>query len=89
MTTYSSAQVCQLAGVTYRQLDYWTRQGLIHPTIPARGSGSKRRWTWDDVERARRLRLAARLVSGSIIDALDVLDDIAPLADIDQLADIH
>jgi DNA-binding transcriptional MerR regulator len=79
VTTYSSAQVCKLAGVTYRQLDYWVRQGLIEPTVAARGSGSKRRWTWDDIERARRLRLAARLASGTILDALDVLDDLDQL----------
>ena len=40
----SSAEVCELAGVTYRQLDYWLRCGLF-PDLPAsRGSGSRRVW---------------------------------------------
>lgn len=42
---FSSDEVCHLADVTYRQLDYWTRTQAIEPAIHARGSGSKRRWT--------------------------------------------
>lgn len=45
----SSAQLCELAGVTYRQLDYWCRSGLVHPAIAAAGHGSRRRWTAGDV----------------------------------------
>lgn len=42
---FSSDQVCRLTGVTYRQLDHWTRTGTISPAIDAQGSGSRRRWT--------------------------------------------
>lgn len=28
----TSAEVLDRAGVTYRQLDYWTRAGMLHPT---------------------------------------------------------
>ena len=32
---------CRAAGITYRQLDYWARTGLIEPSVrPATGSGS-------------------------------------------------
>jgi DNA-binding transcriptional MerR regulator len=42
--------VCRLTGVTYRQLDYWARTGLVTPSItPARGSGSKRKYSYSDV----------------------------------------
>lgn len=41
----SSDEVCSMADVTYRQLDYWTRTHAIEPAIGACGSGSKRRWT--------------------------------------------
>lgn len=40
----SSSDVCRLAGITYRQLDLWTRKGLIEPEIPSPGSGYFRRW---------------------------------------------
>ena len=42
--------VCRLTGVTYRQLDYWARTGLVTPSItPAMGSGSKRKYAYLDV----------------------------------------
>ena len=28
---YRAPQVCNLVGITYRQLDYWARTGLNHP----------------------------------------------------------
>lgn len=46
----SSEAVCQLTGLSYRQLDYWCRSGVIEATVPARGSGSTRRWSPDVVE---------------------------------------
>ena len=34
---------CQVAGITYRQLDYWARTDLVRPSIRnATGSGSQR-----------------------------------------------
>jgi DNA-binding transcriptional MerR regulator len=42
--------VCRLSGVTYRQLDYWARTGLVMPSVtPATGSGSKRAYSYGDV----------------------------------------
>jgi DNA-binding transcriptional MerR regulator len=43
---FSGPTVCRLTGVTYRQLDYWARTGLVTPSItPATGSGSKRSYS--------------------------------------------
>lgn len=36
--TYSSTEVCEAAGITYRQLDYWTRTGLVPHTWTFSGS---------------------------------------------------
>jgi len=37
-------------GITYRQLDYWARTGLLRPSIAdATGSGSQRRYSYRDV----------------------------------------
>lgn len=41
----SSADVCRLAGVTYRQLDYWHRMGLYPDQPRPRGSGIARTWS--------------------------------------------
>ena len=41
---------CQVAGITYRQLDYWARTKLVVPTIRgARGSGSQRLYSFKDI----------------------------------------
>ena len=41
---------CQVAGITYRQLDYWARTGLVVPSIRgAKGSGSQRLYSFKDV----------------------------------------
>jgi DNA-binding transcriptional MerR regulator len=47
---FRGAQVCTVVGITYRQLDYWARTGLLRPSIAdASGSGSKRRYSYGDV----------------------------------------
>ena len=49
-TGFSGPLVCRLTGVTYRQLDYWARTGLVTPSVtPASGSGSKRAYSYGDV----------------------------------------
>ncbi|HUY67196.1 MAG TPA: MerR family transcriptional regulator [Acidimicrobiales bacterium] len=44
---FRGSQVCSLVGITYRQLDYWARTGLLRPSITdATGSGSQRRYSY-------------------------------------------
>ena len=41
---------CAAAGITYRQLDYWARTGLVEPSVrPAVGSGSQRLYGFRDI----------------------------------------
>ncbi|MGH3496479.1 MAG: MerR family transcriptional regulator [Nocardioidaceae bacterium] len=41
---------CSAAGITYRQLDYWARTGLVEPTVrPATGSGTQRLYSFRDI----------------------------------------
>ncbi|BCI84441.1 MerR family transcriptional regulator (plasmid) [Mycolicibacterium sp. TY66] len=41
---------CQIVGITYRQLDYWDRTGLVRPSIAgASGSGSVRLYSFRDL----------------------------------------
>ena len=47
---YRGATACAATGITYRQLDYWARTGLVEPTIrPASGSGTQRLYSFRDV----------------------------------------
>jgi DNA-binding transcriptional MerR regulator len=47
---FRGPQVCVLIGITYRQLDYWARTGLLRPSIAdARGSGTQRLYSYTDV----------------------------------------
>jgi hypothetical protein len=78
--------VCDLAGITYRQLDYWARQGLVVPSITeAHGSGTQRRYSRCDVVCARVVKTLSTSGFGQvnrcapIVDLLrekwDLLDD--------------
>ncbi len=47
---FRGPQVCTLVGITYRQLDYWARTGLLRPSVAdARGSGTKRLYSYRDL----------------------------------------
>ena len=47
---YRGATVCSAAGISYRQLDYWARTGLVEPSIrTATGSGSARLYGFRDI----------------------------------------
>jgi DNA-binding transcriptional MerR regulator len=47
---YRGPVACAAAGITYRQLDYWARTGLVEPTVrPATGSGSQRLYGFRDI----------------------------------------
>ncbi|MEN9324598.1 MAG: hypothetical protein RL414_352 [Actinomycetota bacterium] len=47
---YRGATACVAAGITYRQLDYWARTGLVEPSIKtATGSGSQRLYGFRDI----------------------------------------
>ena len=47
---YRGPIACKAAGITYRQLDYWARTGLVEPSIrSAKGSGSQRLFSFCDI----------------------------------------
>lgn len=57
-------QVCKLIGISYRQMDYWVRTGLMRPSIAsAHGSGTQRRWSDADV---RQLVIIKRLLDAGV-----------------------
>jgi DNA-binding transcriptional MerR regulator len=47
---YRGTMACGAAGITYRQLDYWARTGLLQPSVrSATGSGSQRLYSFRDI----------------------------------------
>jgi len=47
---YRGPTACKAAGITYRQLDYWARTGLVEPSVrPATGSGTQRLYSFRDI----------------------------------------
>jgi DNA-binding transcriptional MerR regulator len=47
---YRGPTACNAAGITYRQLDYWARTGLVEPSVRgAHGSGSQRLYSFRDI----------------------------------------
>ena len=49
-TGYRGPTACNAAGITYRQLDYWARTGLVEPSVRgAAGSGSQRLYSFRDI----------------------------------------
>ena len=93
---FTSPEVCDLAGCTYRQLDHWVRRGLISaPRISDVGSGRLRKWNFESVLEAV---VVSRLSRGGIrIDRLldeDVIsfaqrliEDLEDILELAMLAD--
>ena len=47
---YRGPTACRAAGITYRQLDYWARTGLLEPSVRAAGgSGTQRLYGFRDI----------------------------------------
>jgi len=55
--TYSTAEIANLSGFSERQISYWARQGILVPSIQqAHGSGTRRRYSFDDFLQLRFIR---------------------------------
>jgi DNA-binding transcriptional MerR regulator len=86
---YRAPQVCSLVGITYRQLDYWARTGLIKPSIQsAQGSGTQRRYSFTDIVQLKVVKrlLDAGMSLKKIRSAMEILA--AQLASHNPLTDV-
>lgn len=51
---YRGPQTCKIVGISYRQLDYWTRTNLVVPSLQeAQGSGTQRLYSFNDLLQLR------------------------------------
>lgn len=54
---YRVPEVCRVVGISYRQLDYWARTGLVTPSVrDAGGSGTQRLYSFKDLVELRVIR---------------------------------
>jgi len=54
---FSGTKAAKIVGISYRQLDYWTRTGLIEPSLAvAEGSGSRRSYSYQDLLQLRMVK---------------------------------
>ena len=61
-----AAAIAQIAGISYRQLDFWVRRGYLRP-VHVGGSGTYRQWPDEEVRVAKEM---ARLVVAGVSPAL-------------------
>jgi DNA-binding transcriptional MerR regulator len=84
---YRAPVVAKLVGITYRQLDYWARTGLVEPSLrTAKGSGSQRLYNFRDIVT---LKIVKRLLETGVTlqqirTALDHLRD-SGVTDLSQI----
>jgi DNA-binding transcriptional MerR regulator len=61
---YRVPEVQRLVGISYRQLDYWARTGLVRPSVrDADGSGSQRLYSFHDL---LQLRIIKKLLDAGV-----------------------
>jgi DNA-binding transcriptional MerR regulator len=91
---FRAPQACSAVGITYRQLDYWARTGLIRPSIQtATGSGSQRLYSFTDLVQLKVVKrlLDAGMSLQKIRAAIEILREQlrsdSPLTDVTLLSD--
>jgi DNA-binding transcriptional MerR regulator len=84
---YRGPTACSAAGISYRQLDYWARTGLVLPTVrTATGSGSQRLYSFKDI---LVLKVVKRLLDAGVsLQNIRVAVDVLRTRGVDDLAQI-
>ncbi len=75
-TGFSGTKTASIVGITYRQLDYWARTGLVRPSLlDAVGSGSRREYSYRDLLELRVIKnlLDAGIKLASVRDVFSYL----------------
>lgn len=75
---YRIPEVQKAVGISYRQLDYWARTGLVRPSVrDAQGSGTQRLYSFEDLVQLRVIKklLDAGVSLQRVRRAIDFLRD--------------
>ena len=93
---FTSGEVQEIVGLTQRQLAYWDDPALARPHgRPAQGRGSRRLYTVLDVVqlklilRLRQAGLSLQKVRRALQNLSDIVDEPAPLTELEVLTDGH
>ena len=79
-TGFRGPIACSAAGITYRQLDYWARTGLVDPTVrSATGSGTQRLYSFKDI---LLLKIIKRLLDAGVRPLGEPHDGAGVVADV-------
>ena len=89
---YRVPEVCTIVGISYRQLDYWARTGLVRPELrDAAGSGTQRVYSFKDLVHLRVIKnlLDAGVALPKIRKAISYISDElkTPLENITLMSD--
>jgi DNA-binding transcriptional MerR regulator len=91
---YRAPQVCNVVGISYRQLDYWARTDLIRPSVqPAQGSGSQRLYSFTDIVQLKVVKrlldagMSLKRIRTAIGILREQLSSDTPLTDVTLLSD--
>lgn len=63
--TFTTAELVEESGCSWRQADYWARTGLLRPCVPATGQGSRRQFDQTEVDVATALNLVVAVICQS------------------------
>jgi len=77
-------EVCALAGITYRQLDYWCRMDVLTPEVDAHGSGSRRAFTRPQARALAVCGRVAELAAGGGAPLVGTLSAVFELLDLSE-----
>ncbi len=83
---YTTAEVANATGFSVRQLDYWTQQGLLRPSIQqSHGPGTRRLYSVEDliqlqfIRQLRHFGWSLQKIRTAIDTLRDVMNDPNPL----------
>lgn len=69
-TEIGSVELCELTGMTYRQLDYWVRNGVFTAEGEGMGSGSRRTYDASVIPKIKVLVRVARAFASKDVGQL-------------------
>ena len=89
---FRGPQACAIVGISYRQLDYWARTGLVRPELKeAKGSGTQRLYSFKDLVHLRVIKnlLDAGVALPKIRKAIRFIADelMTPLENVTLMSD--
>lgn len=62
----TASQLCRISGASYRQIDHWTRLGILKPAVAAQGPGTRRQYDFTETVIAAAIADWSRATRGQV-----------------------